>query len=156
MNEFANIVLEKIIYEEMGVVFDAIVDAFTKINPDKTACRQIDINNAFKKAMRVKLYSIKMIFVKRRKYPHFSNKPKVSLSPQATFKLISDELSNIISRQSAFDAAIFLGSLIGMYIKTCPKELFIRWAESTNGQINSDTFLMAEAIASHVAMMVDY
>ena len=156
MNKVLDETLEKIIYEETGTVLEAIVNAFRKIKPDKTAQSQISVNDVFKKAMRAKLYSIRFLFTKRKKYPPTQNKARISLSPQSKSQIISDELGKIISSQSAFDAATFLGDLMGMYIRICPRELFRLWAESTNGLINSSAFSITETMASHVAMSIDY
>jgi hypothetical protein len=151
--------LEKIIYEEVDVAFLAIGQTVQGITPDQSVDHSAYISTRLmKKVMWATTSSIKYRFARRRKYEHYG------LIPTFTFtnggyreaKPIIEELKKMIAALTAQDAAIFMGKLAGIYIKTCPKKRVRDWAEKENINPISLFFMLTWDLEGGLLMFIDY
>ena len=148
-------VLEKMIYQDVGANISALAETVKSIKPDETVdhSRHVAIR-LMKKAMWATTSSVKYLFVKRWEYPPTKLQSRVIQFPHSAAKDLAKDLNKIISGMTSQDAAIFLGHLSGMYIKTCPKELFRDWRERIDQ--SPSTLFLTWTMEGELLMTIDY
>jgi hypothetical protein len=144
-------VLERLINEDVGMIISAIAETVKGIEPDESVDHSGYITaSLMKKAMGATTSSVKYLFARRRQFHPDELKPGTVQIPFSAAKYLDE----IIANMTAQDAAIFLGKLSGIYIKTCPKKLFRTWAEKRN--MNPNTLFPTWTMEGELLMSIDF
>lgn len=144
-------VLERLINDDVSMIISAIAETVKGIEPDESVDHSGYITaSLMKKAMGATTSSVKYLFAQRQQLHPDESKPGTVQIPFSAAKY----LDAIVADMTAQDAAIFLGKLSGIYIKTCPKKLFRTWAEKRN--INPNTLFPTWTMEGELLMSIDF
>jgi hypothetical protein len=149
-NTIINNVLERMIYSDVGVILSGIAQSVKGIKSDESVEHDRKIaTRLMEKAMWATTSSVTYLFARRRQFP-----PDEIQFPYSVAKGLTDDLNKIIASMTAQDAVILLGKLSGIYIKTCPNDLFINWAERRN--INPNTLFKTGTMEGELLKNIYY